>query len=181
MNDTLEFPYRPNAKTMLLAILFFGACAAVMAREAVTNDRGLILNGIITFSEHGATIFYGCVAGAAALFVVAGAWGLLAGRNTRRFVRLTPGELWAPRNGFAKEPTVIRLRDIQGVRVQTIQRQRLITIQHPGGSLSIAQSMLPGAAAFDQLCAALSARLETLARGPASSGLPGRAPGRIWG
>jgi hypothetical protein len=179
MNDTLEFPYRPNVKRVLLAILFFGACAAVMARAAVTNDRGLILNGLITLSEHGATIFYGCVAGASALFVVAGAWGLLAGRNTQGFVRLTPSEISAPRNGFAKEPTVIRLGDIQGLRVQTIQRQRLITIRHPGGSLSIAQSMLPGAAAFDELREALAARLEAHARQSAS--VPGHAPGRTWG
>ncbi|HET7463419.1 MAG TPA: hypothetical protein VFJ82_19360 [Longimicrobium sp.] len=163
MNDTLEFPYRPNPKSMLLAILFFGACAAMMARAALTNDRGLILNGVITFSEHGATVFYGSVAGVAALFVAAGAWGLLAGRGTPRFVRLTPAELSAPRNGFTREPTVIRLRDIQGVSVQAIQRQRLLTIQHPGGKLSIAQSMLPGAAAFDELCAALGARLEAVA------------------
>ena len=162
MDDTLEYPYRPNPKTMLLAILFFGACAAVMARTAITNDRGLILNSIITMSEQGATTFYWCVAGAAALFVAAGAWGLLAGRNAPRFVRLTPAELSAPKNGFAKEPTVIPLRQIQGMNVQTIQRQRMVTIHHTGGSLTIAQSMLPGAAAFDELCGALAARLEAM-------------------
>lgn len=164
MNDTLEYPYRPSTKMMLLAILFFGACAAMMARAAITNDRGLIIDGIITLSEHGAVVFYWCVAAVSALFVAAGAWGLVAGRGQPKFVRLTPAELSAPRNGFAKEPTVIRLSDIQGVSVQTIQRQRLITIRHPGGSLSIAQSMLPGAAAFDELIGALQARLSTRGR-----------------
>jgi len=51
--------------------VFFAVCALVIAEEAATNDRGLILEGIFRFSPHGATVFYWVLAGLSALFVLA--------------------------------------------------------------------------------------------------------------
>ncbi|NJK52648.1 MAG: hypothetical protein HC936_07155 [Leptolyngbyaceae cyanobacterium SU_3_3] len=41
---------------------------------AYTNDRGLILNGVIEFSVSGATIFYWIMTALSATFVVFGMW-----------------------------------------------------------------------------------------------------------
>ena len=37
----IEYPYKPRPKLMLLVVLFFGAVAAGMSYQALTNDRGL--------------------------------------------------------------------------------------------------------------------------------------------
>lgn len=59
---------------MLLCSAFFGACAALLGYEAFTNDRGLILNGIIEFGPFGATVFYWILAVSSLLFVLVGLW-----------------------------------------------------------------------------------------------------------
>jgi len=161
MNDTLVYPYRPNPRSMILPILFFGACAAIGVVAARTNDAGLIIGGLITLSVRGATIFYWCLAAASLLFVLAGVWGIVAGRNSQGLVRLTPAEISAPRTMRAREPTVVRLSEIQGLAMGQIQGRLLLTIRHPGGSLSIAESMLPNGA-FDVLCRTLRARLDAI-------------------
>ncbi|HET6764128.1 MAG TPA: hypothetical protein VFH27_10660 [Longimicrobiaceae bacterium] len=160
MPDTLEFRYQPRVRTMLIAIVFFGAAAAVMANAAATNQRELIIEGMIHLSVAGATKFYLGLSVAAALFVVAGALGLTAGRRTPRYVRLTPTEISAPKSFFAKEPTVVPLGQIREVEVQTIQKQRMLNIYHAQGSLTVIQSMLPNPAAFEELHGALIANIE---------------------
>jgi hypothetical protein len=160
MNDTLEYPYKANPRAMFLAMAFFGACAAMMARAALTNDRGLIINGVITLETVGATRFYWCVAAVSLLFVAGGMAGLIAGRRSPRSVRLTATELSAPKHGFARQPTVIPLSEIQNVGMMTMHRQRMLTIHHARGSLTVTQSMLPGADAFDQLHDTLISRLQ---------------------
>jgi len=162
MNDTLEYPYRPSPRTMLFAIVFFGAAAAVMARAAATNERELILEGILHLSVAGATKFYAGVSFTALLFVVAGALGLASGRRTPRFVRLTPTEISAPKSAFAKQPTVVPLSQVREIEVQVIQKQRMLNIYHAQGSLTVIQSMLPSPVAFDELHDALLANLERL-------------------
>ena len=158
MSDTrLEFPYKANAWMMLAGIAFFAACAATMAYAALTNDRGLILNGIITFTPDGATRFYGAVAIVSVLFVLVALTALVASFTNPMFVLLTSHELCAPKHGFTRKVTKIPLQDIMEIGVQTIQRQRFMNVYHRGGKLSLAQSMLPNAEAFEQLYAALRA------------------------
>ena len=70
MND-IHISYRPNKIIFLFATLFFGLCCWGMSYAALTNDKGLILNGIITLSVQNATIFSGASLSCAG-FVVCG-------------------------------------------------------------------------------------------------------------
>lgn len=158
--EQLEFPYKPNAWMMLAGMAFFGGCAAMMAYTALTNDRGLILNGIITFTPDGATRFYGAVAIVSVLFVLVAVAALISSFTNPTSVSLTAQELRAPKNGFARQRTAIPLDEIVDIGVQTIQRQRFMNIYHRGGKLSLSQSMLPNAEAFEKLHAALVASLQ---------------------
>jgi len=67
---------RPYAQLALGALLF-GACAAFFFYRASTNDRGLILNGIIHFEPGGADVFYAVMGLLSAGFVVIAALGIL--------------------------------------------------------------------------------------------------------
>jgi hypothetical protein len=160
MADILEYPYRAKPWMMLAAIAFFGACAAGMGYRAVTNDRGLILNRIFTFSVDGATIFYWCIAAAAALFVVGAILALIAGLTNPMAVRLTATDFSAPKHGFAKKLIVIALRDIKEIGIQTVHKQRFMNVYFRNGKLSIAQSMLPNSEAFERLHSGLAANVK---------------------
>jgi len=161
MADILEYPYKAKPWMMLAGIAFFGACAAGMGYMAVTNDRGLILNRIFTFSVEEATIFYWCIAAVAALFVVGAIFALIAGLTNPMTVRLTATEFSAPKHGFAKKPTAIPLHDIKEIAIQTVQKQRFMNIYFRNGKLSIAQSMLPNSEAFEKLHSGLVAKAKT--------------------
>ena len=156
MNETvLEYPYRANPVTMLAGMAFFGACAAAGVGFAVTNDRGLVLNGIIRFSVGGATIFYWCLAAVSMIFVLVAILALVMNFTTPRFVRLTSTELSVPPYGFARKSTVIALSDITQITTQTVQRQEFLNIHHQRGKSTVSKSMLPRSDAFERLKAAL--------------------------
>jgi hypothetical protein len=158
MSDVaLEYPYKAKAGVMLACIAFSGVCGATMTHAALTNDRGLILNGIFRFGTQGATVVYWCVVAVTVLFVIVGVLGLLSGLKNPGSIRLTATELSAPKSGFSRRPTTIPLREIVDVGVQTIQKQRFLTVHHQSGKLNVAQSMLPNSEAFEKLHAALVA------------------------
>jgi hypothetical protein len=160
MADKLEYTYKARLGLMLGGIAFFGTCAAFMAHTAMTNDRGLIIRNLfLKFSPEGATVFYWCVGAISAAFVLVATAALISGLTNPMSIQLTSSELAAPKHGFAKKRTSIALGSIQAIDVQTVQKQRFINIYHAGGKLSIAQSMMPNATAFDELHRALLARL----------------------
>jgi len=153
----LEYPYKPRPLIMLFCILFFGAGALMMGHEAMTNAAGLIINGIIRLGVEGATWFFWGMTAVSALFVVAGLFGLVNSATSKKSVRLTSQELLMPRTAFARAPTSIAVSDIVDVRTQQIQRQRFLNVYHRSGKVTIAQSLLPNAEAFEKLHATLLA------------------------
>ena len=149
---------------MLAGIGLFGAGAGEMAYEALTNDRGLILNGIFTFLVHGATIFYWCVAAVCMLFVLVAIFALARSWATPGVLRLTSTELLLPPNVFVRKPIAIRLSGITGINVHTMYKERFIYVYHAGGKASVNQSMLPNSEAFDRLFTALTAKVRGKSR-----------------
>jgi len=146
-----EYPYKPRIIIMLGASLFFAAIGAMFTKEALTNDRGLIINGIITLGPGGATIFYWVMAGASALFVLGGLWGIIIGLTTDRRLTITETGIRAPKGGYSRQYVAIRFSDILNVTMQSVNKQRFLTVHHTNGKLSIAQSMLPGKEAFEEV------------------------------
>jgi len=151
----VEYRYRMNPWKMIAAILFFGAMGAVLWNEAVTNDRGLVVNGVFTFGVEGATRFYWVLTAFSGALIIAAFVTLASSIGSTASVLLTSQELQAPRNAFTRKPTVIPVPEIVDVRVQQVQKQRMLNVYHSGGKLVILQSMLPNEAAFANLHAAL--------------------------
>jgi len=92
---TLSYPYKPKASSLVLACVFFGACALIMGGQAASNDEGLILNGVIHFSIYGATVFYWCVAGVSGAFVAIALLKLVAALRSSGQLILTPMDITA--------------------------------------------------------------------------------------
>jgi hypothetical protein len=156
--ETLSYRYKPKHWSMLLAFLFFGAIAFSMGHEAKTNDRGLILNGVIYFSPHGATIFYWCVAVGSAAFVALGIPGFVVGVFSSHHLTLTATDISVRKYGFSPRLTVVLLADITSLNVQKVQGHRFLNIHHGKGKLAVSESFLPDAVSFEQVCSALASR-----------------------
>lgn len=141
---------------MFKACLFFAACAIGLSMEASTNDRGLVLNGIVHFDTEGATKFYWSVAGAGALMAVVGFTRTLIGLFSNQYLQLSQTELSAPQSMFSPSNTVIPFSSITGVELRTVRNQHFLRIHHREGKLTISAINLPDAAAFDTVCVRLA-------------------------
>lgn len=160
MSEIIEYPYKAKPWKMLFAILVCAAITVGVGHIAATNDRGLIINRIFTFSVEGATIFYWCLAVVLGLFTLGGVLAVIAGLRNPMTVRLSDDEISAPKNGFSKKPTIISLSDIKEIKIQDIYKQRIMLIVHRAGKLGIAESMLPDSKAFQKLYDGLAGKLE---------------------
>lgn len=163
--ETLSHPYRPKPWIMALVVAFFGAGAFFMGRVARQNDRGVVINGLIHLDSAGATVFYWCVAGIGAMFVVIGMLAFLVGLFSSSHLMLTATELSLPRFGFSRTATVVKLTDIRQLTTQVVQKERFLNVFHTRGKLTISESMLPSRAAFEALCDAIEKRVNGSAHG----------------
>lgn len=58
MPSQQQYVYKPRIFGLFLSFVIYGFAAFFLAYLAQTNDRGLIIDGLITLSEDNATIFY---------------------------------------------------------------------------------------------------------------------------
>lgn len=164
MGDTLEYSYRMKAWKLLLAVFGCLAFAGVMGYIAHTNEAGLRLFRLITFSPATASAIYWVLAaicaGAGIVLLAALASGI-----TRRtlHIRLTPTEFSAPAGWFRKDTLSVPLSEIDGAAVQTVNKVRFLQVYTARGKVAINQSDI-GKAAFEELADALAGRIEA-ARG----------------
>lgn len=154
--QNLEYHYRARWRWAILTAIFFGACAAVLGSKAQSNDRGLILNGIIELSASGATTFYAALAWMSVAFVaIAVLFMLLRIVNPQKLV-LTPEGLHAPRFPWSRTPVLIRYGDIREVTPHSMAGNHFVRIVHAGGKKELPESMFASRAAFDEFCRTLA-------------------------
>ncbi len=147
----VRIPYRPNKLLFVGAILLFGFGSVFFCHLAATNDRGLILNGIIRFSSQGATVFYWVLFAISSSFVAVGLAALVSSLMVKREIVLTATSISSPKNGFTKAVVQVDFSDITGVQLQTVQGTKLLYIHHTGGTLTIPNSMVSGKESFEKL------------------------------
>jgi hypothetical protein len=163
IND-IRFRYTPRWGTMIACAIFFGICAFSIRAKAQTNDRGLIINGIIELSASGATTFYWILAWLAFGFVVAAVLMLVVRILNPQELVLTEGGLYAPKWAWSREPTFIRYQDILNVSSSTVGRQQFLKIVYIGGKRTITASLLESQYAFKEFCHELSRRIQACGR-----------------
>lgn len=161
-HETTEhrYSYKPGWMPIIGGGLFFGACAAVLCNVAMTNEKGLVLNGIITLSLASATVFYWSLTLASLLFVlgaVAMAWLRI---NTSHEIKLTHDALVAPRSLWTSQYSSIPFSEIDELIEQNISGQRLLSIVPKSQKkLTIAGSHLPSKHDFEEFQRILAERV----------------------
>ena len=142
---------------MMLSIVLFGAAAAFFVHRAQTNDRGLIINGVIELETGGATIFFWVFAALSALFVLAGAAACASRLSGKRFIELDDDAITVP-GRWRGAPKRVAYGTIQSLQMVKVQSQRFLRIEHQAGRLEIAAIMLESNAVLDEIAAELQTR-----------------------
>jgi hypothetical protein len=163
---TLSYPYRPKLRLALFVTLVIAAVAYGLAILATTNDRGLILFYVIRLSPNGASMFYWALAWVSVLFLFGGLWLLYFSMFSPRRVVLSTSELSAPSTNLSARSIVIPLKSIHTISLHTLHRKyTYLNVGSPGGTLRISKDFLPSNAAFQELCSALTDRVQSCRSG----------------
>jgi hypothetical protein len=151
MKIVKEFNYSISPVKMLLPLLMFGACAAFFFREAITNDRGLIINGIFRLDTQGGTIFYYVMAGLSCLFVLGAIWAIINGLTVKQKLVIYSDGLGLP---LKKETVRLYFSDIVSAQMLEIYSTRMIEFAvKDGKKYSIPDSKLGTKAELDEVLA----------------------------
>jgi hypothetical protein len=156
--ETLRYDYKPKAWVMLLSGLFFAGCGVWFGNRALTNDRGLILNGIIELETGDATIFYWVLTAVCVAFVAGAGFGVVRALGAPGEVVLDATAITAPKRGTGRTTSTVPFAQITDLRITDVNSQKFLTIHHTGGKLAIMRSMMPDRAAFEELVSELHAR-----------------------
>ena len=153
MDDLLpvSYPYRPKATTMVLCILFFGACAGVLGVKAETNDRGLILNGIVTFSETGASMFYWILAGLCLGFVVMGILLIIQRFAGSSNLEITRDDIRIPRGFIKKTINSIPFGEVESVSETEVQGQRFFFLHAANRKYCVNRAFMPSSDDYEEV------------------------------
>ena len=155
-NDTsITFEYRAAWLPSILGGILFSAGAIFMAQQAVTNDQGLIINGVIELGTVGATRFNWAVCGILAIMGFFSLFQVFLRLATQRQVRLTRTEVVAPKHFMSLQYQELPLKDIEACElIESDDDKVLMLHSRVGRSMKIPESYL-GKSEFLQLQQAL--------------------------
>jgi hypothetical protein len=159
-----EFPYRPRWGIILACAAFFTAGGFVLRSAALSNDRGLTIEHLITLSPENATIFYWVLCVVSFGFVLlALVLSVLRILNPQKLAFSADG-LFAPKRPWSAHAGFIPYNTIVSVSTTQVGRHEFLNIIHSAGKQNISASMLDSPLAFEDVCEELERRLKAAGR-----------------
>ncbi len=162
--ERLQYPYNPSWKLIAGVTALFAACLALFAYKTLTNDRGVIINHAIELGPHGATIFYGILAGCSAGFVLIGLFMAMARTRFEHRLVIDGEGIELPKKAWKAEHHRIAFADISDVKHMSMNGNHWIAVKHRAGKINIDGNRLPTKADFEIVLRALVNRID--GRGP---------------
>ena len=156
--DTISFDYKPRWLSIVLGVAFFSVCTAVLMKKAATNENALNFNGILSFSQSGASFIYGVLAFGAACFVVIGLAVLVRSFDVPKQVVLGPRSVKGPKSGLKNTQIEITYREVVSHVRHWVGGQELVSIRGSGTKLVISKSMFLEKAGFAEFWDELTRR-----------------------
>ena len=145
-----RFVFAPRLVPMLACAGFFGVCSAFFLHRAATNDRGLLINGIVELGPRGATAFYGAFAMLSVGFVLVGVAGVLVRLRGKRYIELDEQALYMPARWAGPTQRVLYV-EITSLFSEEVAGQRMLHIAHNGGKITVAAVMLESERTLDEI------------------------------
>ena len=156
--ETLRYDYKPRAYVMVLSGLLFTGFGILLGKEASENDRGLILNGVIELGPRDATTFYWVLTALCGAFVLIALVGLARALGAPHEVVLDRTAITAPKAALARRVVTVPFAAITDLQIVELRSQKMLTIHHRDGKLTLARAMLPSRAAFEEIVRELDTR-----------------------
>lgn len=157
--EEIKYHYKPNFLVFLLGIIFFGVSTFIIAREALTNDHGLIIYRVIELSASEATILLWFLTLLALVFTSAAFLAIFSGISTRRELVLTETHILIPKSAVSSKNVIIQYSDIKEIKVESAAGQIFLSVVLDKSKKSIPKSMLPEKDAFENIRAFLESRI----------------------
>lgn len=154
--ETIAYPYKPKTRMMFRGFFFFGVGAVILAFSALTNKKGLVINGLIHLDPQGATTFNWFMAAICAVFAVLAFMLILFGLFSNQFLSLSETELSAPKWLLSPANTIVPFSSIQRLELKTVGKLHFLAVHHTEGKLTIQAQKLPDQEAFAEVCAHLA-------------------------
>jgi hypothetical protein len=148
-NIEREYKYKVPWKGILLLIVFFGLCAIVGGIAAQSNSGFKFI--FINVSAYQATIFWWVVCGVSLVSVLMAVVTAIRSLKLEQRIAVTPSSIIVPKSRWSQEEQIIEYKDIKTLSTEDVFGQHLLNIFHIGGKYTIAGSMLPSRATFDEL------------------------------
>jgi hypothetical protein len=153
------YPYKPAIRTLLPCVLFFGCGAYYLQHMASSNDRGLILDGILRFDVHGASQFYSFMAALSFVMAASALIGIFWSFVSDAELRITEVDLYLPQGFLHQEIRKIPFESIEQVQLLQRKKHRFLEIYSDGKKARINQTWLPNGA-FAKIFTILEERLK---------------------
>jgi hypothetical protein len=128
---------------LLLGVVFFGSGALFMHMMAVSNRRGLVINGVIELGVEGARTFYWCLAGLAAGFVLLIVAFFLPQIWIDRQIILDDDGMTLPGWGFSRSHYRVPWSEIESISRWSHGKITYLKIRHAGRTFGINSAWLP--------------------------------------
>jgi hypothetical protein len=162
--DTIRYDYQPKTLPFALAAAFCAGGAVLMAKFALDNDRGMIIDGLIRLDRGAATVFLWGVAGVFVVGLAIASAALARSFGPARQIVLDRHAISAPKNGLSHTIETVRYTEISGLRLTQVRSHHFLELRHPRGKVTIASAMLPSEYDFDTLVDTVRARCRAHAR-----------------
>lgn len=153
-----EYEYKPTWWIILLGGAMFGFATIFFSQKALSNDRGLIINGIIELSESSATVFYWVLAFFSLCFVLVTIAFIIHRIKFRQRIAFISSEIIVPASRWSSAEKSIEYKSISDLSIFKFNGQKTLNIIHSDGKSTISSGMLKRKT-FDEIVDFLSAKV----------------------
>jgi hypothetical protein len=145
-----SYDYRPNAGKMVLAIVFFAVCAGV-GYLATTDNKALLIDGVIYLTPDQAKIFWWVITGLSVAMSLGGVLGLIQAMIGDQRLKLTDEAVTLPKSAFGWATVTIPYHDIVALGITAVRNQRFLRIKTARKTYTIMESRL-NRQSFETVC-----------------------------
>lgn len=167
-----RYAYAPGFFMLIVGVIFFGGGGLMMAHAAATNQRGLIIDGIIHLSPEHACTFYLMIAAGCFCFVSVLLVYTLPQNFIARRIVLGDDAITLPGSGFDTAHYELSPAEITSFKINVVKNRRFLKIYAADRSFPVNPMWLADQAAFGDILSWLQTHVPSLR---AQMITPGRA------
>ena len=160
IQKTLYFQYKfPASSNFLMLVVGFGL-PLVFVYLALSNQRGLRLQRILTLSTSQATTFYWCAAAVSSAVAVMIVWGVVSRSSAPGTIQLGPTSAVIPAATVRGEFINVPYSAIHRIDVQEIARSKMAVIHSTAGESRLMSSAFATDSQFLTFLQTLKSRVQ---------------------